>query len=77
MKSRRRGWGRLLAVAMVLLAAAPVAGQTPVDVEALGPQVGAPVPDFSGVDQQGRRHTLKSLMGRGGLMLVFNRSADW
>jgi hypothetical protein len=51
--------------------------QAPVDVEKIGPQVGARVPDFSGVDQRGRTQTLESLMGREGLMLVFNRSADW
>jgi hypothetical protein len=51
--------------------------QAPVDVEKIGPQVGARVPDFSGVDQRGRTQTLESLMGREGLILVFNRSADW
>lgn len=53
------------------------AAQTPVDVEKVGPQVGARVPDFSGTDQRGRTQTLESLMGREGLMLVFSRSADW
>lgn len=49
----------------------------PVDVERLGPQVGEVVPEFSGVDQFGRTHTLTSIMGPNGAMLVFNRSADW
>lgn len=63
----------LLAVAMAL----PAAAQSKVDVETIGPQVGARVPDFSGTDQRGRTRTLESLMGPEGLMLVFNRSADW
>ena len=47
------------------------------DVRKLGPQVGSRVPDFTLVDQRGQSHTLTSLMGPKGLMLVFNRSADW
>ncbi len=50
--------------------------QTP-DLTAIGPKVGTAAQDFSGVDQSGRPHTLTSLMGRDGLMLVFFRSADW
>ena len=42
-----------------------------------GPPAGAKVPDFSLPDQNGQRHTLSSLMGPKGLMLVFFRSADW
>ena len=48
-----------------------------VDVSKRGPQVGERVPDFSLTDQNGRAHTLRSLMGERGLMLVFVRSADW
>jgi len=47
------------------------------DVKKLGPQVGEKVPDFSLPDQHGQTHTLSSLMGPKGLVLVFNRSADW
>ena len=47
------------------------------DVQTLGPQVGSRVPDFTLLDQQGQSRTLASLMGPKGLMLVFNRSADW
>jgi hypothetical protein len=50
---------------------------TNVDVTKLGPQVGERVPDFSLPDQRGRQRTLASLMGPKGLVLVFNRSADW
>jgi hypothetical protein len=42
-----------------------------------GPAVGERVPDFSAQDQASREQTLKSIMGRKGVMLVFFRSADW
>ncbi len=48
-----------------------------VDTSKIGPQVGAPVPEFSGVDQFGKTHTLASSLGAKGAMLVFFRSADW
>ena len=54
----------------------PAASALP-DVQKLGPQVGARVPDFTLTDQEGRSHTLASLLGPRGLMLVFFRSADW
>ena len=47
------------------------------DVQKLGPQVGSRAPDFTLVDQGGQSRTLTSLTGPKGLMLVFNRSADW
>jgi hypothetical protein len=49
----------------------------PVNLTAIGPQVGTKVPGFSGVDQFGRTHTLESSLGPKGAMLVFFRSADW
>jgi hypothetical protein len=42
-----------------------------------GPAVGARAPEFELPDQNGQRHTLHSLSGPKGLMLVFFRSADW
>lgn len=60
---------------MLALAASPLLAQP--SVESVGPRVGAAVPDFSGVDQFGRHHTLKSIAGPKGAMLVFFRSADW
>ena len=48
-----------------------------IDVSKLGPQVGEQVPDFALPDQTGRTRTLQSVMGPGGAMLVFVRSADW
>ena len=56
---------------------AQTAGAATPDVTKLGPQVGERVPDFTLPDQHGREHTLASLMGPKGLVLVFNRSADW
>ena len=42
-----------------------------------GPEIGEKVPDFTLSDQAGQLWSLKDLMGRNGLMLVFSRSADW
>jgi hypothetical protein len=66
-------------VVVLLLAGATVSFSqgAPVDVSAIGPQIGQRVPEFSGVDQFGRSHTLASLAGPDGVMLVFFRSADW
>jgi hypothetical protein len=69
-----------LFVACALVASSLVltAQQAPTaDVERKGPQVGARVPAFSGVDQQGRTQTLESVLKADGAMLVFYRSADW
>jgi len=42
-----------------------------------GPAVGARIPDFSALDQDGRTQTFASLRGPHGLLLMFVRSADW
>ena len=66
------------AVALCVLGGSVRAQQPePVDTSKIGPQVGAVVPAFSGVDQFGRSHTLQSALGPKGAMLVFFRSADW
>ena len=75
----------IASVAMAVPASPATAGPIPQatsssalpDIRALGPQVGEGVPDFTLNDQQGRSHTLTSLLGPQGLMLVFFRSADW
>ena len=67
----------LYSLLLVALAAGPGAQEAPVAIDSLGPQVGAPVPTFSGVDQFNRRQTLQSVTGPEGAMLVFFRSADW
>ena len=74
MKNRLFGLLAALAVTVSVLA-----GQAPaaVDTSKIGPQVGAVVPAFTGVDQFGKSHTLASTYGAKGTMLVFFRSADW
>jgi len=58
----------------LLLAAGVIcAAQT----QAPGPAVGARVPAFQLMDQNGQVRSLASLYGPKGLMLVFFRSADW
>ena len=49
----------------------------PVDVDALGPQVGDIVPDFELRDQHGQLQTLESVRGPNGSLILFYRSADW
>jgi hypothetical protein len=48
-----------------------------IDVSALGPQVGEQVPDFDLPDQNGLRHTLETVRGPNGSLILFHRSADW
>jgi hypothetical protein len=61
-----------------VLCAVELGGQAPrMDTSGIGPQIGAQVPEFSGTDQFGQRHTLASSLGAKGAMLVFFRSADW
>lgn len=43
----------------------------------IGLSVGDKAPPFSLRDQVGREHTLESLRGPRGTVLVFHRSADW
>jgi hypothetical protein len=74
---RRPGPGFILIAFLTAAAAAQTPPPAPVDVDRLGPQVGEIVPDFSAVDQHGRKQTLESIMGPNGAMLVFNRSAGW
>jgi hypothetical protein len=42
-----------------------------------GPEVGTKAPGFELRDANGVTHTLSSLLGPKGAMLVFFRSADW
>jgi peroxiredoxin len=62
-----------------LLCTSALAATQPVDVDIdkIGPQVGALAPAFSGHDQFGREQTLETIMERRGAMVVFFRSADW
>ncbi len=49
----------------------------PILVADLGPQIGDQVPEFRLPDQIGQTHSLDSIMGPNGAMLLFHRSADW
>jgi hypothetical protein len=42
-----------------------------------GPAVGARLPVFEALDQDGRPRAFESLRGPKGLVLLFFRSADW
>ena len=64
-------------VAVFLSGTAEAQTLEPIDVSALGPQVGEVVPDFALPDQTGTIRTLDSIMGERGAMIVFHRSADW
>ena len=68
----------LLVLSFVLCGSLAVAQEREAIVVAdLGPQVGERVPDFELKDQFGKTHTLDSIMGPNGAMLLFHRSADW
>jgi hypothetical protein len=68
---------RVVALLWALWMASAAAQPPAVAIATLGPQPGSPVPPFTAVDQHGRTHTLQSLLGPKGAMLVFSRSADW
>ena len=74
---RNRIFGLLALVALVTTPGAASQVPATIDTSKLGPQVGAVVPAFSGVDQFGKPRTLASIYGPKGAMLVFFRSADW
>jgi hypothetical protein len=42
-----------------------------------GPPVGSKMPSFDLKDQDGKAHTLSSLLGPKGAVILFFRSADW
>ena len=42
-----------------------------------GPPVGRRMPGFNLKDQAGKAHTLHSLLGAKGAVILFFRSADW
>lgn len=67
---------RAVCVAALCLSGVSTSAQT-VAIATLGPQPGSAVPGFSAPDQTGRVHTLQSVLGPKGALLVFSRSADW
>jgi hypothetical protein len=67
-------------VGILLIASSTFASaqtRTPIDVSALGPQVGERVPEFSLPDQNGQLQSLESVRGPNGSLILFHRSADW
>lgn len=70
----------ILACALVLVAAgarAQTPAPTPINLDRIGPAVGTTAPAFTLPDASGVPHSLKSLLGPKGALLVFSRSADW
>jgi hypothetical protein len=64
----RIGFG---AAAVFLLAGASASGRE------YGPAIGTRLPSFELPDQTGKPHSLKSLLGPKGAVILFYRSADW
>lgn len=69
--------GMLAALAIGFPTLATAQERQPIDVHALGPQVGDTVPDFRLPDQNGQIRNLASILGPNGAILLFHRSADW
>jgi hypothetical protein len=65
----------ILVTAISVMATAQ--NRTPIDLSALGPQVGDRVPEFSLPDQHGQLQSLGSIRGPNGSLILFHRSADW
>lgn len=42
-----------------------------------GPDIGARIPEFEAVDQNGQARNFQNIAGPNGALLVFHRSADW
>ena len=70
--------GQIVLLTLALLVVMPPAsGREPIDVRALGPQVGERVPDFALRDQNGDTLSLDDILGPKGALILFHRSADW
>ena len=61
------------ALALVLAAPATASEHT----HGWGPPVGTAIPEASLTSQSGEPQTFAGLMGARGLLIFFNRSADW
>jgi hypothetical protein len=62
--------GRSAAISLLLVYAS-------LNARDYGPAVGSKLPGFELKDQDGKEHTLASLLGPKGAVIVFFRSADW
>jgi hypothetical protein len=68
----------LIGVVTCVIGSSGLVAQSPaVDTSKTGPKIGTVAPAFSGTDQNGASHSLKTAAGPRGTMLVFFRSADW
>lgn len=67
----------VLAILVIVLPTWAMQSRAPIDIAALGPQVGEQVPDFSLPDQNGQIWSRDSILGPKGAILLFHRSADW
>lgn len=68
---------RTLLTAVAALVAVAALAQTPINLDRIGPSVGATAPDFTLPDASGTPRSLQSLLGPKGALVVFSRSADW
>lgn len=66
MLALRRG----TAISLLLICAALIARD-------YGPAIGSKMPGFELKDQDGKTHTMASLLGPKGAVILFFRSADW
>lgn len=74
-----RAFNRFVVLVFLIVSSGSALSQDrePIDVDALGPQVGDIVPDFELRDQHGQLQTLESVRGPNGSLILFYRSADW
>jgi hypothetical protein len=68
---------RIVFLAVVLATLAPLAAGEGAYADAWGPAVGSDAPPIEAPDQAGRERTLDDLARANGLLILFNRSADW
>lgn len=68
---------RLLTTIVLACAAVAASAQAPINLDRIGPAAGTQAPDFTLPDASGTSHTLRSLLGTRGALIVFSRSADW
>ena len=84
MANKIRVFGAALALLSLALVAFPGSAQnflTEIPAQnanmVSGPDIGEPIPEFEGYDQNGNLVDLDGVMGPNGAVIVFHRSADW
>ena len=72
------GLGLLLALLLLAAPMADAGAAGALDKLGRGPKVGETIPHpLTAADQNGKTQSFKTLKGRRGLILLFNRSLDW